>query len=293
MGTKIAWTLSPQYSPISATAAVCSGLHVVDAQLQSLIGDSATAINDRLALADVDNELFWSALIALCEREKDDRRRVERALIASGSGELAADSIAPTIAGHLVDVRIAYFEAYPKLSEQLPLRAGPLRQQWEARGPGLLAAIGRLTHQELLPSKATVAMVQPTISGGGGADPGTGFAWIEAMLTNPHQDVPEVLRLGWLLARLGLARPAASRLVEADRLPGVASLALLPIMIEAGRELELVGDVEVSRLFEVWNLRRLKSSEAIVHLNKWWAQMEDGETPFPVGMKALDRMLNH
>ncbi|WP_145100903.1 hypothetical protein [Rosistilla carotiformis] len=291
MAIKITWKTTPEISPLYAAAAVASGMPVADPQLAGLIGASVQSISDRLAVADLDVDRFWNGLIAAGDRPRDHRARVEAALLQAGCGELAADSIAPTISGQLADLKIAYAEAFPKLSEQLPLRARVLQEQWEARGPGLIAVIGKLTHRDLMPKKGTVAFVQPALGGGGDASPETGLVWIEAVLANPFPDIPEVVRLGWLLARLGLGRKAASKLVDAKHLPDLAALALLPIVLEAARDVELLGDVELSRLMDAWNTRRINSNCTADSLNQWWSQMREGTTPFPVGLKALDRIL--
>lgn len=292
MAIKITWKTSPEISPLYAAAAVASGMPMADPQLAGLIGQSVQSISDRLAVADLDVDRFWSGLIAAGDRQRDHRARVETALLQAGCGELAADSIAPTISGQLADLKIAYGEAFPKLNEQLPLRARVLREQWEARGPGLIAVLGKLTHRDLMPKKGTVVPVQPALGGGGDASPEAGLIWIEAVLANPFPDIPEVVRLGWLLARIGLGRKSASKLVDAKRLPDLAALALLPIVIEAAREVELLADVELTRLLDAWNIRRINSNCNAEILGNWWSQMRDGATPFPVGLKALDRILS-
>ncbi|MEZ6091111.1 MAG: hypothetical protein R3C05_24435 [Pirellulaceae bacterium] len=291
MTIKITWKTTPEVSALHAAAALSTGQAIVDRKLSDVIGQGVHAISDRLAVAEIEIDRFWNNLIAHHGRIKDDRGRVETALLHSGCGEFAADSIAPTISGHLADLKIAFFDAYPKISEQLPLRARVLTEQWEARGPGLMAVIGKLTHRDLIPKKATVTFLQPALGGGGDVHPESGLAWIEAVLANPHQDLPEVVRLGWLLGRLSIGRKAASKLVDAKRLPDLATLALLPIVLQAAREVELVGEIGVSELVEHWNVRRRHSACDPQQLEQWWAQMVAGGTPFPVRLKALDKMI--
>lgn len=291
MAVRITWKTIADFSPLHAAAMVCNGVPIADSKLTEVIGSAAGRISDRLAVADVETDRFWQHLIATCTKGKDDPARVEASLTTAGCGALAANSIAPTIAGPLADLKIAFGEAYPSLQEQLPLRGRPLTEQWEAVGPGLLAAVGRLTHKDLLVKRCTVALVGPACGGAGDANPAEGVAWIEAVLSNPHVDIPEVLRLAWLIARLGLGRPEACKLVDSELLPKLAAMALLPIIAEAGRELGVTGDLSLQRLAAAWHLRRLAASGLIEPLEDWWQQLRDGETPFPVGMKALEKIV--
>ena len=99
-----------------------------------------------------------------------------------------------------------------------------LREQWEARGPGLLRAVGLRTEESLVADEAQVIVVQPALGGGGQAHLSANAVRIEAVLANPHAELPEVVRLAWLLAQLQLDLPAYSDRIQADRLPHVLSL---------------------------------------------------------------------
>lgn len=292
MAVKIQWKTSGYLSGLHAAAAYCGDQPLVDAQTAAAMVPWVETIRDRLGVADVNVTKFWHSMIAQGKRGKDQRGRVEIALGDAGCGSLAADSLATMIAGLLSDLQLAYAHAFPRLEQQLPLRAGPLREQWDARGPGFMAVVGKLTHRDLMPKRAEVTFVQPATGGGGGASPEHRLVWFEAMLTNPHDDVPEVLRLGWLLAQIGLGHRSASKLVAPEHLPKLSALALLPIVIDAGQEVEMIGHVDVARLIDVWNLRRTASELSPGRLQQWWSQLRSSNTPFPVGFKALQTMLN-
>src|SRR5690606_23019649 len=91
--------------------------------------------------------------------------------------------------------------------EELELRSAPLREQWEARGGGLLATLARLTTAGLVPEMADVILVHPVLGGGGAAHWQYNSVQFEAVLANPLAELPEVLRLGWLLAQLNFDLP--------------------------------------------------------------------------------------
>ena len=81
---------------------------------------------------------------------------------------LGRDSETPYIgrfASLFAELKRAISAAVPDLSQQLSLREGPIREQWEARGPGLLFNVERLTEPELLVEEASVVLVYPALGG--------------------------------------------------------------------------------------------------------------------------------
>ncbi|MEM6799582.1 MAG: hypothetical protein AAF589_08710, partial [Planctomycetota bacterium] len=90
--------------------------------------------------------------------------------------------------------------------DEMRLRTGPLRGQWEARGPGLMRLIGQLAPPVAANETNRVSLVTPVVGGHG--DVLEGRVTIEAVLANPHAELPEALRLAWLLARVGAGEPA-------------------------------------------------------------------------------------
>src|SRR5690606_11368832 len=124
--------------------------------------------------------------------------------------------------------------------EELELRSKPLRQQWQAYGPGLLNHLGRSTERELLVESAEVVLVLPAIGGHGVAHLGNNRVTLEAMLANPMPSLREIVRLAWLLSQLQLDLPRYSERIARDRLDGLAMHAMLPPSLDAAREVELV-----------------------------------------------------
>ena len=93
---------------------------------------------------------------------------------------------------------------------ELELRVRPLREQWEAYGPGMLHRVRRSS----APNRpAMVICIPPSGNLGGGwpllppspdqANPASQDRPIQvvmqAVLTNPHPSLPECVRLAWLL----------------------------------------------------------------------------------------------
>lgn len=284
---KIVWKTDAELSVLHAAAVVAAGHAVVDNKIDMALARPVALINERLEMAEASVPGFWAALVA--STATDDAARVEQSLLAAGCPELGVDSVAMAILGRLADARLAMGEQFPKLRDQLPLRARPLRELWEATGPGLVRELGRLTIDQMIPPRVTVRLTQPVRGGDGNVIPGSDAVWIEAVLTNPDPTIPETLRLAWLIARCGMIRGAANRLVEAARLPRAAGLALLPITLAAGESLGLgdASDERVAAAAELWHV-----GHDAPCLLRWWDQMRQNQLPLPVAVKALDKMLD-
>lgn len=289
--TNLKWTSNAPGSILYAAGVVAQNQSVSDATIDELLIVPVSDINSQLGMADLDLGQFWNSLVASGFDGGDDVQRCEAALLDVQCSPLSADTLARNIAGKLTDIRLAFNERFPKLAEQLPLRGRPLQTSWEERGPGLLVQITQQTHAGLLPKRAAVQLVQPIRGGGGDIDPKRLNVWVEAMLTNADAAVPEVLRVAWLLARLGMAHGSGNRMVDPQHLPSIAAVALVPIVLRAGQELDLVapGPLPIERALELWQHAPNPSTTAV--LSDWWQQWTTAPMPFPVAIKALDRML--
>lgn len=283
---KIVFKTDPELSFFHAAAVIALVGESIDPKTAKSLSAACSVINERLELAEVDIVGFWRGLVS--QLTTDDAQRVETALLAADCPELGTDSLAPVILGRLADARLSYREAFPKLADQLPLRARPLKELWEAVGPGLLRLIGKKTVEAMIPARTTLHWVQPVRGGDGGLIDKTDAIWIEAMLTHPDSTIPETLRIAWLVARKGLDRMQGARDVEAERLPRAAALALLPTVLAAGEELDLcrLTATTIERAAALWHVDRDCDT-----LLRWWGQMEHTPLPLPVAIKALDKML--
>ncbi|GAA4434082.1 hypothetical protein [Bremerella cremea] len=191
------------------------------------------------------------------------------------------------------DLSHAYHTAMPKAEEELPLRRRPLREAWEARGPGLLHFLQRVLPEAFLPESADVILILPFSGGRGTAHLDYNSVRVEAVLYDPYPQLPEVARLGWLFSQLNLDLPKYSENIARDRLPMVARLATLPGILYAAEEVELVrpGTVSLADALKLWQVAR-EGHEALAEIvQQWWQVQEARQAPWPVALTALDRML--
>ena len=111
-------------------------------------------------------------------------------------------------------IKASFEKQFPHFLDEIPLRVRPLQQLWESCGPGLIRMIQNFTHPELMVPTARVFLVQPILGGFGYAHLATNSLHFEAVLTNEIPELPETLRLAWLLSQLDMERPVYSDLIN-------------------------------------------------------------------------------
>ena len=161
------------------------------------------------------------------------------------------------------------------------LRLRPLREQWEARGPGLIARLEKCFPWIELPEPVDVRLFIPTTGGGGSivADNAIEFA---AVLANPIPHLPEIVRLGWLLATLG-----TKRLVDEVQLP---SAMVIPTLDAAEFvELVTVDELTVQSALQEWlkpGLLKIPASEMM----DWWQRSSSTASDVETWRESVRRL---
>ena len=178
----------------------------------------------------------------------------------------------------------------PRLADELPLRRDPLRGQWEARGPGLLFGVRRLTSVDWLVPAATIVLVPPLLGGAGEAHPTYNAVTFEAVLANPIAQLPEVLRLGWLLAQLNpvLAADTAGSATSGWR--RAAPGALLAVVLSAAEDVELARADRAH--FDLAAAEWLNGAASADTVWRWWQSYSQRRPGWPAGLEELDRLLS-
>ena len=184
----------------------------------------------------------------------------------------------------------AFNRAVPTAARELELRVAPLREQWEARGPGLLHRVGKLTEPGLIAQSADVVLLYPALGGGGRViRTSPGAVAIEAVLANPLPELPEVVRLGWLLAQLEFCGHPTSTQFAPDRLAEVGPLAILPAVLAVAEDLELIRSAEAAlpRAIEAWHLGPADSAV----IADWWQRYQAEKPAWGAAVENLDGRL--
>ncbi len=281
------WIAGMSASALHAAECCLAGTPPADARLHAAIAAEAAALAAELAPIVGEPRRFFSHAIPLAVKFDVPRQLAEVVL-----GKLLGPANIEAAGGlsqRLTTLFAAFCQALPDGIEQLELRSGPLRAQWEARGPGLLATLGRLTEADVVVESADVILVQPILGGAGRAHPLYNSLHFEAMLANPVPELPEIVRLGWLWGQLNLDLPKYEEQVGRQRREEIGPLALVPPILAAAEEVELAScnrETLVSAV-EAW---RIPAVDADLLLD-WWATYQGSNSAWNVALAALDKLL--
>jgi hypothetical protein len=289
---ELTWKPGPISSAIHAATAIARGKTLVDPALQDALFELATALHQEIGASGLPAGAFRRALGGFATQFDSPRQIIERAVMKVQGQVARGDLLVARLAAVLTAVVQAFNHVCPNSAETLRLRERPLREQWEARGNGLLQKLLMLTDERLLPEAATIILVHPALGGGGEAYLSQNTATIEAVLTNPLPELPEVVRLAWLIAQLQCDLPVFADHVNAQRMPYVAAFALLPPALQAAEFVELgsFSPEQVARAIDAWHFPKLPDLDVATLVMDWWQSYQADRPPWPVALTALDQM---
>lgn len=291
---ELRWRPSFSASCAHAIAVSVTGGHVVDPQLATALAPALVELAEPLLAVRSVLPAFLEHLGGLAA-DLDSNRQLAEVALAKSVGRGRAEKHVLALARVIGGVEAAMSTARPKLAADLQLRVGPLREAWEARGPGMLQLIAGLTSRELLVERADVILVEPLQAGGGAAHPPYNSVRIEAVLANADDRLPEVLRLAWLLSQLQLELPMYSEHLSPFRRREVAALSMVPPVLAAAEQVELARfNAETLALaVESWRIWKDRpAAEIAATLSTWWQIYGDSRPPWAVALGALDRMFD-
>ncbi len=290
---QLRWKASFSASCLHLAASMQEGLPIADSAVAQQLQAPVEALVDELDASGLPAETTLPQLVSLAADYENNRQLIEMAGTRTrGAGALSASSVS-LLAGCLSDLEAAWLRVAPNLVDELAVRGRPLREQWEARGPGLLRAVARLAGDEFVAPSAEVVLVSPVVGGHGRAHLRNNRVTMEAVLTNPIPSLPEVVRLGWLLAQLQLDLPILGESVSQHRLPQLASLATVPLILKAADMVDLakLDETTVEQALQAWHVP-LPSDESGRKLLDWWQTLHASDTRWPVALAALDQMFS-
>jgi hypothetical protein len=288
------WIASPLASALYACDALRRRLSFVDPRLAEALREPAGRLVRAIATSDLPVERVWANLLpTAATHEHDTARHVIEVAVLKVIARHQLHANLDHFADRLVAFERALIAAVPNVVEELELRARPLREQWDARGPGLLTAVGEVTEPELIVPQGCVGLVHPVLGGGGASYPDFNAIIWEAVLSNPIPELPEVVRVGWLLAQLNLELPRYQGDLQRERAIELGRWAMLPATLAAAEELELVKFDEntMRQAVKVWRIPVPRSSAFVHDLMSWWQTYQSDRPPWNVAITALDMLI--
>jgi hypothetical protein len=153
--------------------------------------------------------------------------------------------------------------------------------------------VAHLTDERLVVPNAEIVLVYPISGGGGAAHLIYNSVCIEAVQTDPIPELPEVLRLCWLLSQLNIDLPIFSETIHRDRWPLVAALGMLPATLAANQGIQTYHlELDTIRMaLEAWQLDGSREGNLAELLLQWWETCLDSQLGWGVALAGLDRML--
>lgn len=285
------WKTSVSATCLHAAACQRAKIGAADRQLAAALdGPAATLIRQiQDARWPVDDVL--DQLASLSSMYENNRELVTRAL-----GRLhfkGVEALVNRVAGAIADLEAAMLRAQPELVDELAVRGGPLREQWDARGPGMLKELARLTDEVIVPEAAEIVLVSPYAGGLGVAHAEQNRVTLEAVLVNPNPDFPESVRIAWLLGQLSSDLPKFADVIPGARRTRAFELAMLAPALAAGEAVELsrCDEAAIEAALDAWRLRRDLPADAGGRLWQWWNAWLDRSTDWAVAVAALDRLM--
>ncbi len=296
---QLIWTPNASASSLHAAQSICMfGDKITDARVTDSIGRYAYGLGDWISTAcPFDSPRLWTLLVGHAAVIESNTELAK--VVLQKAGVRTHDQTARSqLAGYVSDIEAAYNQLFPKFLEQIPLRARPLQEQWLGFGPGLLAHLGRLTQKDLLVSDARVVLLQPILGGAGIAHLDQNLVRIEAVLTNPLSELPEVVRLTWLLSQLHLDLPLHSETIGANLLARLAPLAMLPPTLAAAEVMELskCDELMAALAIEQWHIPVPRDkdvqTEIVPVMMDWWETYLQTRPAWHTAMQAFAKMLD-
>lgn len=293
MSLELRWLVSHSASCFHAAWAFGRGT-LADDVLRSAIREPAEGLRQEIAAAGICEDGFWRHTVPLSAGIENNRQLADLVVRKTIGYGKAPDATTVRLAGWIAEVEAAVRGAVPDLVDRVAQEGKWLEEQWSSLGPATLSAVARRTDTNIVVPAADVILVWPACGGDGAAHLIYNSVRLEAVAADPVAELPEVLRLAWLIAQLNLEVPIFSEGIPPRNLPLVAACAMVPPVLAAAGELDLVHspDSVLPMALERWRVAGTSGSDLAPVISDWWQTYLDAQPPWHIALAALDRMLS-
>jgi len=287
------WIASAPVSCFHTAHALLQKRPLTDPQLAAALAPPAENVQAAILEEGVAPEVFWNHLVPLAA-DAVSHQELARTVLTKVIGHARAMPRVTIFRELLADLRKAFAAAVSESDEDLARMAQPLGQKWDYYGAGLLGPVVEQTEPGILVEDATVVVVYPALGGDGGAHLTYNLAYIEAVPADPVAELPEVLRLAWLLSMLNLDLPRYSENLRPSSLPTVAGLAMIPVILDAAGEVPLAvcDDQTIGLAVRSWLTPVDKATQWTTALIDWWETYRLRRPEWATALAALERLFD-
>jgi len=288
MPIQLRWMASHSASCLHAVALIHESVPFADPEWHRLLVEPSATLLEELSTAGLSADRILEHLVPQ-SAGIDNNYQLARIACQKALGS-TPDRVITRLAGWINAIEAAARRGVPKLLDELALRMGPLREQWDARGPGLIKRIADRTDPQLIAESADIILVHPAAGGAGTAHLQYNSVRIEAVLVNPVDGIPEIVRLAWLLGQLQCDLPRFGEAIPRQQLARIAALALAPAALAAGEYVECCR-ADATRLGEALRAWRVPLPPDSGLLWEWWNSYQVDRPPWRVALQALDKLV--
>lgn len=298
MSTEVKWNADREASFLYAVDLIRRDVELADAELAERLTELGRKLLHELDLSGMTGEQIRQHLVPLGVQVDTIHQVADTLLRKTVGGERCHAMVAP-IAGLVTDAGTATDAVMKRLNAQMATALPPLHDRCNRYLQPLLMEIGRLTDPGLIPGRAAVVVVpalstdEGSLTGGGSAYLLYNMASLEVLPEDPRPELPEPLRLAWMIAQLDLDLPIHSENLPRDATPLVAALAMLMPTLTAGESLELCrGDeATVALALRHWQVVSRGHEELAAIVLDWWSTYAESRPPMSVALGALLKMV--
>ena len=292
MNAELRWLASHSASCLHATDALRRGQPVVDAKFAASLTEPARELLRQVEACGLPEDVFFYHLVPLSAGIESNRELAQLALRKTiGSGP-RADSMLGSLAGWIGEVEVAVRRDFPGMVDEMLEMVKPLESQWSKLGPTILDRVGQLMDERLIAPRAEVIVVYPSTGSGWEAHLDYNSVRVEPVPMDSADELPQIVRLAWLLAQLNVDLPIFSERIPLRQRPPIAALATLPLVLSAAADLELAScDLATIRLaLQEWQIEVDSKQDTAETVFDWWETYEASRPPARVALAALHQM---
>jgi hypothetical protein len=293
MNIELRWLPSQSASCFHATEALRRGQSLVDAKLANSITGPARKLLQEVNALGLPEEDFFYHLVPLSAGIENNRELAEVTLRKTiGSGPRSS-LLVGSLAGRIGDVEAAVRRDFPDMVDDLRAQVEPLEREWARFGTTILGSVGQLTDERLIVHRADVILVYPATGGSCEAHLDCNSVLVEPMPSDSPGQLPQVVRLAWLLSQLNVDLPIFSEQIPAAHRSDIAALAMLPPVLTVAANLELAQCdlATVQAALDAWYGNVESNADTAETVLDWWATYQSARPPINVALAALHQMV--